>query len=309
MDLQMPEMDGYTATRQLRADARFHELPIVAMTAHALVEERQRCLEAGMNDHLTKPIDPDAVFTALRRWVRAPESKAPKPIPTQASLTPAINLPAIEGVDLGDGLKRLAGNTRLYRNLLEQFCEKQATVAQQTREALEGGDRTFAERLAHTLKGVAGNLGITGVQKAAARLELGIRNGDSTVSQLLEELESAMTPQIVAIRNALASLPESTAPIAAAEFDQAAAAGAIARLKALIDRNDGDAADAVESVAQALAGTVGAQHLATLRAAIYDYDFQKAAAELTEIERATVSAVTALAEPWKWTATSVTSSS
>ena len=152
MDLQMPEMDGHTATRLLRADGRFNDLPIVAMTAHALVEERQRCLESGMNDHVTKPIDPNALFAALRRWVK------PKAMPAQARAAttqgdPESELSPIEGVNLEDGLKRVAGNKRLYRNLLEQFCQKTGRGGKQIAEAIEGGDHERAERLAHTLKG------------------------------------------------------------------------------------------------------------------------------------------------------------
>ncbi len=190
MDLQMPEMDGHTATRMLRADPRFNDLPILAMTAHALVEERQRCLEAGMNDHVTKPIDPDALFACLGRLVKTRGDPAPVvPKPAAAS---DVELPEIEGIDIAGGLKRVAGNKRLYRSLLEQFAAKQAGVASQIAEALGSGDRALAERLAHTVKGVAGNIGIGSVQAAAAKVERGIQEGDSSVPALLAELESAL---------------------------------------------------------------------------------------------------------------------
>ncbi len=120
----MPEMDGNTATRLLRADARFKDLPILAMTAHALVEERQRCLEAGMNEQVTKPIDPDALFAAIRRWVKP---RAAVAAPTdRTAIARSVDLPDIPGVNVVDGLNRVAGNRRLYLNLLEQFCDKQA---------------------------------------------------------------------------------------------------------------------------------------------------------------------------------------
>ena len=165
MDLQMPVMDGYTATGLLRADARFNDLPILAMTAHALVEERERCLSAGMNDHVTKPIDPDALFAAIARWTKRRVQTPPA----------ELNVLAIDGIDTAGGLKRVAGNQRLYRNLLQQFVDKQADVAIQIQAALGAGDRALAERLAHTVKGVAGNLGITGVQNAAAAVEKALR--------------------------------------------------------------------------------------------------------------------------------------
>ena len=159
MDLQMPEMDGYTATRHLRADSRFNDLPILAMTAHALVEERQRCLEAGMNDHVTKPIDPDALFAALARWTKRREPATPAP-EKKAAPRMDVQVPPIEGIDIAGGLKRVAGNQKLYRSLLEQFVAKQADASSQIADALEKNDRALAERLAHTVKGVAANLGM-----------------------------------------------------------------------------------------------------------------------------------------------------
>jgi len=279
MDLQMPEMDGHTATRILRADSRFNDLPIVAMTAHAMVEERQRCLEAGMNDHVTKPIDPDALFACLARWVKTRGTPVPAvPKPAAAS---EVELPEIEGVDTEGGLKRVAGNKRLFRSLLDQFADKQSKVGAQIAEALANGDRAQAERLAHTVKGVAGNIGIGSVQSAAAKVERGIKDGDSSVPNLLAELEAAIGPLVEAIRRGLGE----TAPQAeeSAEFNAEAAAAAVARLKALIEDNDGDAADAVQTVADALAGKVDAQRLGDLRDAISEFDFDKAGSQLKEL--------------------------
>jgi HPt (histidine-containing phosphotransfer) domain-containing protein len=168
----------------------------------------------------------------------------------------------------------------LYRNLLEQFACKQAGVARQIAEALTTGERTQAERLAHTVKGVAGNVGIGGVQTAAAAVERAIREGDDSVTSLLANLEAALGPQVDAILRALGD----AAPAAAAtEFNAEAAATAVARLKALIEDNDGDAADAVQTVADALAGKVDAQRLGNLRDAIAEFDFDKAGLRLKEL--------------------------
>jgi signal transduction histidine kinase/CheY-like chemotaxis protein/HPt (histidine-containing phosphotransfer) domain-containing protein len=286
MDLQMPEMDGFTATRLIRADPRLHQLPIVAMTAHALVEERQQCLDAGMNDHVTKPIDPDALFASLKRWVKADRvaSPRPKPVPPNPVSVDESELPAIDGVDVANGLRRVAGNRRLYRGLLEQFCDKQAGAGAEIAEALRAGDRASAERLAHTLKGVAGNLGVGCVQAAAAKIEHAIRESGSSVPALIAELTSILVPQVAAIRIAL----DAVAPVLPAvpgQFDPAAAALAVTRLKSLIKVNDGDAADEIESVANSLAGAADPARLAALRSAIADFDFEKASRELDEIAR------------------------
>ena len=184
MDLQMPEMDGYQATAKLRADARLAALPIVAMTAHATVEERQRCLAAGMNDHVAKPIDPAALFEAVGRFYRSAEGAPDQP----SSPAPQEALPPIAGVDMKDGLARVGGNRTLYVKILRQFAEQQGPAPDQIAAALAKGDHALAERLAHTLKGVAGNIGAAGVQSAAAALERAIRDRSN-----VNEMERART--------------------------------------------------------------------------------------------------------------------
>jgi PAS domain S-box-containing protein len=281
MDLQMPEMDGFTATRILRADPRFKDLPIVAMTAHALVEERERCLQAGMVDHVTKPIDPDALFAALARWTK-PRKASAAAAPTAAPVPVDDGLPEIEGIDIAGALKRVAGNKRLYRSLLEQFAAKQSDTDARIGEALAKGDRESAERLAHTLKGIAGNIGIGAVQATSAKLEKAIREGDSEAPKIVAELKTVLEPQVAAIRTALGNggKPAAHAPAA---FDSDAAARAVRRLMSLIDANDGDSADAIQEVSNALAGKVDPVHMDALRDSVNDFDFDGARTKLTQI--------------------------
>ena len=176
MDIQMPEMDGYQATRKIRSDPRFASFPIIAMTAHATIEERQKCLEAGMNGHVSKPIDPSALFETLERFVSpmVKDSSAPpqEPAPLRAE---ADELPEVAGLNVAEGLVRVAGNKKLYRKLLRQFSNTEADAAQRIGSALAEKDRALAERLAHTVKGVAGNIGAHAVQNAAAHLEKAIK--------------------------------------------------------------------------------------------------------------------------------------
>ncbi len=176
MDLQMPEMDGYQATRKIRSDPRFASFPIIAMTAHATIEERQKCLEAGMNGHVSKPIDPSSLFDTLERFV-SPAMKGravPPQEPAPAAVAEADELPEVAGLNTAEGLMRVAGNKKLYRKLLRQFSNTEADAAQRIAAALAEKDRALAERLAHTVKGVAGNIGATAVQNAAASLEKAI---------------------------------------------------------------------------------------------------------------------------------------
>jgi signal transduction histidine kinase/DNA-binding response OmpR family regulator/HPt (histidine-containing phosphotransfer) domain-containing protein len=285
MDLQMPEMDGFTATKLLRNDPRLRKFPIIAMTAHALVEERQRCLDAGMNDHVSKPIDPDNLFATLLRWAKPRPKQAVEPqvVVTEIKASEEVTLPEIAGINLADGLKRVAGNRQLYRDLLGQFAVKQGDAAVQISTALESGDFKVAERIAHTVKGVAGNLGITEVQFVAQKLEKALRDGEGTVSTVLVEFRSVMGTQVRAIAKALresATVPET---VRTASFDGEAAAAAIARLKRLLEASDGDAEESFRSLQNAVAGIVEKPYLDGLSALINDFDFDAALVKLDEI--------------------------
>ena len=291
MDLQMPEMDGFTAAKLLRRDPRLKQLPIIAMTAHALAEERQRCLDAGMNDHVSKPIDPDVLFSTLMRWATprprlGGESQA-TPIhtgTTQARTADEMTLPEIAGINLADGLRRLAGNRRLYRDLLGQFVAKESGAAAQISAALERGDLKQAERIAHTVKGIAGNLGITEVQSEAQKLEKAIREGQDSVAALLGAFATVLGTQVHAIDQALrestSAPPEEMVPSA---FDEEAAAVAITRLKSLLDASDGDAGEAFRSVQDVIAGVVDKTHMDSLSASISEFNFAAARVKLDGI--------------------------
>jgi PAS domain S-box-containing protein len=281
MDLQMPEMDGFQATSKIRSDPRFVKLPIIAMTAHATLEERQRCLQAGMNDHISKPIDPDAMYATLERWVKTAAPPGAAKLATPPSRVSGV-LPPIAGVATVEGLARVAGNARLYRDLLEQFAAKQSGAAAEIEAALRSGDRTTAERVAHTVKGVAGNLGVVRVQERAAALERVLRDG-SEPGASLAEFASVLAAQVEAIRAVLASSAEESRPSAPARFDAGGARTAIARMRKLLADSDGEAAEAFPQLAGALAGAVGKASLDALGNAIQGFDFEAALSKLEAI--------------------------
>jgi two-component system sensor histidine kinase/response regulator len=285
MDLQMPEMDGFTATRLLRAQPQLQGLPIIAMTAHALVEERQRCLEAGMNDHVSKPIDPDALFATLMRWAKPRQARAACAEDRAAKRADDETLPEIEGVDMAGGLRRVAGNKRLYRDLLVQFATKQADAHSQILTAIESQDNKLAERIAHTIKGVAGNIGLTRVFTAAEKLEKAIRDETAMVPALLEEFTRVLSRQIQAIRQAMGDVAPGQPPVEkkGIAFDAQAASTALAHLKALLESGDGDAIDAFLAVEGFLTGRVEESRLGALNAAINEFDFEGARMKLDEI--------------------------
>jgi two-component system sensor histidine kinase/response regulator len=209
MDLQMPVMDGHQATAKIRADTRFKDLPIFAMTAHATMEERDLCLANGMSGHIAKPIDPALLFDTLAKVARRSTEAARTDARTRdgAGSTTTAELPAVDGLDSADGLRRVGGNLKLYMKLLREFASQQADVVEQVRAALARNDTESAIRMAHTLKGVAGSLGAGPVQTAAAAVEKLLRDrvaADAT-NPALEQLAAVLDPFLTRLRAALAS--------------------------------------------------------------------------------------------------------
>ena len=182
----MPVMDGYTATRKIReweggkGNKGNDPIPIIAMTAHAMTGDEDKSLQAGMNGHVTKPIDPDQLFGTLQEWTKPSDKRvavqqahiaAENPAPNQA-VQADNELPAsLPGFDLADGLRRLQGNKTLYRKLLLNFGSEYNAVANDIRKALDKKDFDQTHSLVHNLKGLAGNLAATDLQSAALNLE------------------------------------------------------------------------------------------------------------------------------------------
>jgi two-component system sensor histidine kinase/response regulator len=207
MDCQMPVMDGYDATRRLRADPRWRELPVIAMTASALAADRDRALAAGMNAHIAKPLDVDLMFRTLAQWLR-PSS----PPPATADAPPPLpaDLAALHTLDAQDGLKRCSGNESLYRRLLRAFADAQAGFEQTFQSARASGDWARAEHVAHDLKGLAGNLGARALHAAAATLQQACQGKDDAgCSAALAETVKALQPVLDEIRTLDAAYPRS----------------------------------------------------------------------------------------------------
>ena len=287
MDLQMPEMDGFTATRLLRALPQLRELPIIAMTAHALVEERQRCREAGMDDHASKPIEPDALFTTLMRWAKPRQELAGGSEGKPAKPADEIMLPQIDGVDVAGALNRVAGNKRLYRDLLVQFAARQTVMNSQILAAIDSGDNNLAERIVHTVKGVAGNIGLGRVFTAAEKLERAIREVDSAVPPLAEEFTEVASRQAQAIQHAIGDATSNRPAdgTKSREFDAQSVSEAITYLRALLESSDGDAAESFVTLEGILAGICDKPRLSALSAAISEFDFDGARKKLDEIAK------------------------
>ncbi|MGE0497700.1 MAG: response regulator [Ramlibacter sp.] len=224
MDMQMPVMDGVTATRQIRRQERYAQLPVIAMTANAMEQDRRKCADAGMNDFVVKPIDPEALQTILVRWVRRPgaaqpaqtaRSAAPAAVTTAANNDPKLPRD-VPGLDTALGLSRMMGKQPLYLAMLGRYVQGQHHVAQQVREALAVGDFVLAERLAHTTRGVSGNVGAVTVEAAAGALELALRAKLDLpeIKERLELLDASMRALIGALQ------PQLPAPVGEAKTPQ-----------------------------------------------------------------------------------------
>ena len=183
MDCQMPVLDGYAATRQLRGDPRWRDLPIIAMTANAMVGDRERVLAAGMNDHIAKPINVVEMLGTLARWIRRDAEPATSGLP---------------GFDSDAALAGMMGDDALYRRMLRKFRDGEADFATRFDAARAEADMVTATRIAHDLKSVSGSLGARRVQEAADRLEQACANGasssdiDSLLAAVVERLEPAI---------------------------------------------------------------------------------------------------------------------
>jgi CheY-like chemotaxis protein len=197
MDCHMPVMDGYAATRALRERPQWRELPVIAMTASALVGDRNRVLAAGMNDHIAKPIRVDALFATLDRWVR-PAAVEPAPAPNPACVdSRSDSLEGMAGIDHRAGLDAM-GDEALYRRLLQMFRDREADFPERFRAARATGQNEAAMRMAHNLKSVTGALAVSAVHPAAAELELACTDGtgDAGVETLVRNVAQLLDPVI-----------------------------------------------------------------------------------------------------------------
>ncbi len=193
MDIQMPVMDGFEATQKIRnSKAKYHDSIIIAMTAHAMEEDYEKSIQAGMNDHITKPIDPEILYATLRKWIKPSgheivnKKLTPKSKPDQA-------FPELEGINTSAGIKRMGGDQARYQKLLVMFMTNHADIISELESAFKENDFKTTKLLAHTLKGVAGNIGADQLQVDSKSLEDTIKDADEVqIKKQLLKLKKSM---------------------------------------------------------------------------------------------------------------------
>lgn len=275
----MPVMDGFEATRKIREDKRFAALPILAMTANAMAGDKEKCIECGMNGHIAKPIDVGQLFNTLARWVKP---KAPADIDVATETVRDDKLPDIAGLEISNALNRVGGNVTLLRKLIVRFSETQADVITRIMSAYEKSDLEAATREAHTLKGLAGNIGAAKMFDLAATVE-GIlnRGGTGGLSLAIEEAETELNGLLGRISAGMPREAEAVRPPAALDMDTLSSD--LRRLATFLADDDSQAADVIDGVVDMLksAGHSGAAK--RVQTSITNFDYEEALTVLREI--------------------------
>ncbi len=305
MDMQMPVMDGLTATRHLRQNPAWAQLPVLAMTANAMSRDRDLCLEAGMNGHLAKPIDPDELFAALLQWIApratgaaaadrlnaelqgqpAGDAESPQAPPHPAPALSADDaLRCIPGLDVTAGLRRVLDKRPAYEGLLRKFVAGQAHAVQATRTALAAGQHDEAQRAMHTLKGTAGTIGASALAALAQQAEEAIaqKTSPELTEPLLEPVEAACRALVTALQQALPADEVADADTGPGlQIDASAARALVAQLDALLSDDDSDAIEIFKDSAPALQTLLGPAY-GQMKRSLDSYDFVEARAILRQ---------------------------
>jgi CheY-like chemotaxis protein len=283
MDCQMPVMDGYTATRQIRQNPAFDHLPIIAMTANALLGDKEKALAAGMNDHIAKPINVLDMFTTLAHLItplRASNTPATKP---PQDTQERVTLPELPGIDIARGMATVMGNVRLYRRLLQRFRQDYLGFADRFLKALDDADPQAALRCAHTLKGVAANLGALRVQSCATALEHACATGAQApvISAMMMQTVQALQPVLQGLQSLQDNAVQGKDP---GPIDYSALQTLCVHLQLQLANSDADAVQGADALAQELIGSPWQPLAKRINRHAEQFEFDQAAQLLSTLQ-------------------------
>ncbi|MBF0272481.1 MAG: response regulator [Magnetococcales bacterium] len=304
MDVQMPIMDGYAASRAIRADGRFRALPIIAMTANAMAGDREKCMAAGMNDHISKPIHPPTMFATIARHVAprapllaaAPSPPAATPPKPVVEVTPPLEeawaLPEqVDGINVAAGLRNLNGNRKLYCKILGDVQGRFGDVVPKLENALQLQTYPEALRLIHTFKGVSGTLGAHTLQRLSGEIERAL------MEEALDRLPGLLPPWRLEVERVMASLTRLLPPVASEPspvvvrtsseaLDMDRLREILGQLSGLIDEGDSDALELAHQARGLLEGSEFIGSMERMIGQIDDYEFEMARETLKELIQA-----------------------
>jgi PAS domain S-box-containing protein len=278
MDCQMPVMDGYTASRKIRAQEQYKDLPILAMTANAMVGDKEKVTDAGMNDHIAKPINVAEMFRTMARWI-TPSSPT---VSTHVNSPKEAVIPELDGINTASGLARTLGNSRLYLKLLRKTVESQNGFAREFKVAVEEKDWELATRLVHTLKGVAGNIGAELLADACAELERQA-HAHQTEDTKLKVVESELERVLLSV-NSLAGDAADQSETFDQHLDRDAVQQVLTTLMEQCQEYDSSALETIENSSELFTTEILKTELILLEKALNGYDFEAALAVVEKMQ-------------------------
>ncbi len=277
MDCQMPVMDGYTATRKIREQDRLKDLPVIAMTANVMEGDREKALASGMNDHIAKPINVRDMFNTMAKWITPSNPvDAEVEVGSRPASQDAEEFPELPGINIAHGLATTENNPDLYRKLLFRFRESQTDFEQQFRSAQSDEDGEAATRAAHSLKGVAGNLGAEALQEAAKSLETACNEGAEDVEQLLTATVTELEHVLKGLDALKETQSEEETPEASGEMDMEAVEALLKELHELVSGNSFQALGVAQQLKSSISGAVDSVNMDQIVSALEGYDFDEA---------------------------------
>jgi two-component system sensor histidine kinase/response regulator len=275
MDMQMPIMDGLEATKTIRQKFSNNDLPILAMTANASDADRDKCIEAGMDAHITKPIDPNVLFAGLAKWIKEKKSNLISDQKTIISLKEEIKVPEINGVDSRLGLQVAAGKVSLYIKMLKTFSTDQVNAVIDIKRALDISDYLTAQRVAHTLKGTCGSIGATEIQKIAGEVE-GQCLDKIQAEKIIKNLD-LIQPKLISIIDSIKkTLPEDKKLTSTTTFDDSQIKPLINKLSELLANDDTEANDLLEKSQEVFIQYFGKEMFSKISDTLRNFDFESA---------------------------------